>query len=248
MKTFVVTGVGEANGLGAQICDALSFMLCGNVKIIAICEPGKAPEGAIHQFFSCDLTKPHDTYKLLHAIGKDNPKIDGLIHCAGISKMDWFPDLDYGDFLDSMSIGVGCLIPIIQGIGTQLSGGTILNIVSVGADRPYTTAFCYNTSKAALKMATLQLARELSVTHDISVFGISPSQLDGTPMTVSNDIEIIKKRGWTQNQIVKAQKTQSINGERIPAKDLAEYIAYLLSSKKNHKHFSGTITQYGTGV
>ena len=45
---------------------------------------------------------------------------------------------------------------------------------------PMTCSLAYNASKGAAHIMTLQLARELTKKHGITVFGIAPNKLKGT--------------------------------------------------------------------
>ena len=187
---FVITGVGAENSLGSKISNAIKQNI-PEAYIIAICEPGLAPNCRVDQFFSCDLSDLNSTKALFDAISKTNPNIYAVINCAGMNYMSWFGSLDIFQYEKVMTVNATSVIQIIQSLLPSLKNGTVLNIISAGAQRPYKTSLPYNASKAALRMITLQLARELKYTHNIDVFGISPSQIAGTELTKTVPVGIV---------------------------------------------------------
>ena len=127
----------------------------------------------------------------------------------------------------------------------KLRGGTVLNIISNASHVPMTCSLAYNASKAAAHMMTLQMARELKKTHDITVFGISPNKLKNTGMSAATDARVPGLRGWTPEQAAEYQRAALPSGEETDPEVLAEFIAFLLSNKERHKYLNGCILQYG---
>jgi NAD(P)-dependent dehydrogenase (short-subunit alcohol dehydrogenase family) len=125
------------------------------------------------------------------------------------------------------------------------SKGTVLNIVSNASHMPMTTSLAYNASKGAAHIMTLQLARELSKRHGITVFGISPNKLKGTEMSKDIEEQVIKHRGWTREYAEQYQINALLAGEETDPAQLAEFIAFLLSTKPRHKFLTGCILPYG---
>ena len=123
--------------------------------------------------------------------------------------------------------------------------GTILNIVSNAAHMPMTCSLAYNASKGAAHIMTLQMARELTKKHGITVFGIAPNKLSGTGMSESIDEQVVKTRGWANAYARQYQLNGLLTGEETPPQRLAEFIAYLLQSKEHHKYLTGCILPYG---
>ena len=125
------------------------------------------------------------------------------------------------------------------------SKGTIVNIVSNAAHMPMTCSLAYNASKAAAHIMTLQMARELTKKHGITVFGIAPNKLSGTGMSDSIDEQVVKTRGWSKEYAQEYQLNGLLTGEETPPKLLAEFVAYLLKDKQHHKYLTGCILPYG---
>jgi NAD(P)-dependent dehydrogenase (short-subunit alcohol dehydrogenase family) len=123
--------------------------------------------------------------------------------------------------------------------------GTILNIVSNASHMPMTTSLAYNASKGAAHIMTLQLARELTKKHGVTVFGISPNKLRGTGMSADIERQVVEHRGWTPQFAEAYQRQALLTGEETDPAELAMFINYLLSSKQRHKYLAGCILPYG---
>lgn len=233
----MITGVGsdsDRQSLGTMIAFALKRADPTNhITGIYLDDPCDFCDKNIYMDLSCKVE--HVDY------GADS--LDCLINAAGTNKMNWFEDMTYDDFQHVMKVNLEAPIFLIQNLLPELikAKGTVLNIISMGAHKPFRTSLPYNVSKAALKMATHQLARELS---DVTVFGISPNELEGTGMTLDNAKEIQRIRGWSEEQAEK-YRLASGAGERADPMVLAEFIAYLLIKKERHINLNGVDLYYG---
>ena len=156
--------------------------------------------------------------------------IDILINNAGVNLIDWLENFEedmWDKVMDTNAKGIylmtkACLPSLIK------SKGTVVNIVSNAAH-----------------IMTLQLARELTKKHGITVFGIAPNKLSGTGMSDSIDEQVVKTRGWTKEYAQEYQLNGLLAGEETPPERLAEFIAFLLQSKEHHKYLTGCILPYG---
>jgi NAD(P)-dependent dehydrogenase (short-subunit alcohol dehydrogenase family) len=245
MRTYIITGVGKKNSLGNLIANAIKTRhryFHQECRIIAITAPGQAAEtSSCDQSFTCDLSGFANIKNLFTQLEKMNPEINCLINCAGMNKMDWFEDVDFSDFRDVMAVNCYAPIFITQYLFPSLARakGTVFNVISMGAHKPFRTSLAYNVSKAGLLMATKQLAREL-IDKGITVFGVSPNELSGTGMTLENAKEICRIRGWTPDQVEKARGV-----EQTSPNALADFVAYLLTEDSNHKMMNGVDLYYG---
>jgi NAD(P)-dependent dehydrogenase (short-subunit alcohol dehydrogenase family) len=106
-------------------------------------------------------------------------------------------------------------------------------------------SLAYNASKGAAHIMTLQMARELYQRHGITVFGISPNKLSGTPMSDSIDRQVCEQRGWAMEKAREYQLAGLATGEETDPEVLAEFIAFLVSTKKRHQYLHGCILPYG---
>jgi NAD(P)-dependent dehydrogenase (short-subunit alcohol dehydrogenase family) len=173
--------------------------------------------------------------------------IDVLINNAGVNLIDWLEDFEedmWDKVMDTNAKGIymmtkACLPSLIR------RKGTVINIVSNAAHMPMTCSLAYNASKGAAHIMTLQLARELTKKHGITVFGIAPNKLKGTGMSDAIDDQVVKTRGWTKEYAQQYQLNGLLTGEETPPQRLAEFVAFLLQSKEHHKYLTGCILPYG---
>lgn len=189
-----------------------------------------------------DVTKPDLSNGLVPIL-----ELDILINNAGVNIIDWlenFTEEQWDKVVDTNAKGIfmmskACLPLLIK------SKGTILNIVSNAAHMPMTCSLAYNASKGAAHIMTLQLARELTKKHGITVFGIAPNKLCNTQMSKSIDEQVVKTRGWTKEHAVQYQLNGLLTGQETPPELVADFISYLLKDKESHKFLTGCIIPYG---
>ena len=222
MSNILITGSGK--GLGKAMKDEL--------------------EKQGHNILGYDINDGNDVTK---AKISGSINIDVLINNAGVNLIDWlenFTEDMWDKVMDVNAKGIymmsrACLPSLIK------NRGTILNIVSNAAHMPMTCSLAYDASKGAAHIMTLQMARELTKKHGITVFGIAPNKLSGTGMSKSIDEQVVKTRGWTKEHAQQYQLNGLLTGEETPPQRLAEFIAYLLQSKEHHKYLTGCILPYG---
>ena len=222
MSNILITGSGK--GLGKAMKDEL--------------------EKQGHLVIGYDINNGDDVTKAETA---SSINVDVLINNAGVNLIDWlenFTEDMWDKVMDVNAKGIymmsrACLPSLIK------NKGTILNIVSNASHMPMTCSLAYNASKGAAHIMTLQMARELTKKHGITVFGIAPNKLSGTGMSESIDEQVVKTRGWANDYARQYQLNGLLTGEETPPQRLAEFIAYLLQSKEHHKYLTGCILPYG---
>lgn len=199
-----------------------------------------------HDVISFDIEAGHDVRDPQGTYG-DCPDVDVLINCAGINITNWLQNVTDKDWDDTMDINAKGIFKMTQWAMPRLaeSKGTVLNIVSNASHMPMTTSLAYNASKGAAHIMTLQLARELTKLHGITVFGISPNKLRGTNMSKDIETQVVKHRGWTPEFAAQYQLNALLAGAETEPSVLAEFVAFLLSSKQRHVFLSGCIIPYG---
>lgn len=223
MSNIIVTG-GDA-GLGKEIVDFLNL------------------DG--HNVLSYDIKQGYDVL---------NPdpflvgsfKVDVLINCAGINKINWLENVAEADWDAVMDVNVKGIFKMSQAFLPRLieRKGTIVNIVSNAAHMPMRCSAAYNASKGAALILTKQLARELT-NKGVTVFSVSPNKLAGTEMSNSIDQQVVQTRGWSLEEAQRYQLAGLLTGEETPPEAVAEFIAFLLQDKAHHRYLSGCDLPYG---
>lgn len=171
-----------------------------------------------------------------------------LINCAGVNYINWHEDTpleEWDRVMDTNALALWLTTKELLKVGAFNRPATILNIVSNASHKPMTNSAAYNASKGAAHILTLQMDRELRPRHGISVFGISPNKLAGTGMSNYIDERVCELRGWTREQADAYQRSALPAGEETDPGTLAEFIAFLVSTRQRHKYLAGTVIPYG---
>lgn len=226
MKTALVTGA--ASGLGALIADHLV-------------EKG-------YSVFRFDKKYGEDVVDpdLDYLPAEFQSRIDVLVNCAGINRINWLEDVSGDEWDAVMDTNAKGIFKMTQALLPQLrkARGTVLNIVSNAAHMPMRSSAAYNASKGAALILTKQLARELAA-DGITVFSVSPNKLKGTGMSDDIDQQVCKVRGWSMEEAQRYQLQGLLTGEETDPAALAEFIGFLLSTKERHKALAGCDIPYG---
>lgn len=201
-----------------------------------------------HSVWQYDLADGNDVCDP-HFVGNlaDMTHLDVLINNAGVNLIDWLENFEEHQWDTVMDTNAKGIYMMTRALLPKLieSKGTVVNIVSNAAHMPMTCSLAYNASKGAAHIMTLQLARELTKKHGITVFGVAPNKMSGTGMSDSIDNQVVATRGWTKEYAQQYQLAGLLTGEETPPQAVAEFIAYLLQDKEHHKYLTGCILPYG---
>jgi NAD(P)-dependent dehydrogenase (short-subunit alcohol dehydrogenase family) len=178
---------------------------------------------------------------------------DLLINCAGIVTLDWLGNLTEHDWDAVMGANAKSIFLVTKALTREQeggqprlkAGGTILNIVSNAADQPMTHSLLYNASKGAAKSMTMQMARELRQSHDLTVFGVSPNKMAGTGMSDAVDRRAAALRGITLEEAQAYQASRLPFGVETPVACVADFICWLVNRPERNRHLAGCIIPYG---
>jgi len=170
---FMATGLAEA---GADV--VITSRKMKNLEATAA-EIGKEC-GVKVLPFPCDISKEEDIDNLLKAAKEQFPRIDILLNNAGAT---WgaptleFP-LERWDQVFNVNVrGVWMLTQKVARIMKEQGGGNIINLSSImgyrGVEEELFPAIAYNSTKAAIRILTMNLAVKLA-SYNIRVNGIAP--------------------------------------------------------------------------
>lgn len=227
MSRILITGA--ASGLGAALAAELA----------------KVPHDHTILPFDRNLD-PRDNVLFPEISRYRDADVDVLINCAGINRINWLQHVSSEEWDAVVDTNVKGIFKMTQHFLPTLTArkGTVLNIVSNAAHMAMRCSAAYNASKGAALILTKQLARELS-DREITVFSVSPNKLRGTGMSDDIDEQVMKTRGWTREQAQAYQLNGLLLKEETPVEAVAQFIAFLLQTKENHRYLSGCDIPYG---
>lgn len=171
-----------------------------------------------------DVTRDTDLFDYV----SNNGPYDVAVYAAGIASLQWIDDFMPADpyisppqFMEVYDVNVFGFLRLLTALKrTQADGGRILAIVSDAATTPMRGSMAYCTSKAALSMAVRCAAREMG--PEWCVNGLSPSAVEGTPMSDWIDKMVPVFRGWTEEQARSYEVGSIPKGRRVSTQEVAE--------------------------
>ncbi|MCM1568116.1 MAG: SDR family oxidoreductase [Roseburia sp.] len=218
-KKILVTGA--SSGIGRETAILLSQI---GAKVVAVARNQEAlqetlsmMEGEGHYCIACDLSQTEKIEELVNeAVSYDGQKLDGLVHCAGITKTCALRMLSIDKIDEVMRINYYSFIELMRQYEKKKNnnGGSVVAISSKAAKSNNKGQLAYAPSKAALNSAVKVLAKELAH-KNIRVNSIMPGFIH---TKMANDYF---------NQADRDSVNQLLGvGEPI---DIANMAAYLLS-------------------
>lgn len=142
--------------------------------------------------FQADLLKANEPGQLVSSVINWGGRLDGLINNASTFYPTPIGDITEDHWIDL--VGSNFKVPLFLSQEAvphlQKTGGTIVNIVDIHAQRPLRNHVVYGPAKAALAMLTRSLAKDLA--PDIRVNGVAPGAIlwpeDNMPDAVQETI------------------------------------------------------------
>lgn len=188
-KRILVTGA--SSGIGRQIaisCSQMGATVTGTGRDASkLDETLSLLSGPDHLMVSADLTQPSGRDSVFAAIA--NP-VEGIVHCAGISRLSPVRMMTEAHLLEIMAINVNAPMLLTQGLLKKQKiqdGGSILFISSIAAHIGVAGVAGYSGSKAALLAMMRCLAMEV-VKRKIRVNCLSPSLVE-TPLFAAMELQ-----------------------------------------------------------
>lgn len=229
-KKFVVTGASSGIGRSTAICLAnqgaqVVLMARDTVQL----EETKAVmTGSGHQIISADLGEMVDMTELFNLMVEDGKKLDGLVHCAGVSQVLPLNGLRRNKIEECMKINFYAFVELVRLYAKKKynnKGGSVVAISSIAACQPEKCQTAYAASKGALNAAVQSLAFELADKH-IRINSIMPGFVN---------TRMIEEKTDFLNDKVRESKARQILGI-IEPEEIANVVSFLLSEA------SGAIT------
>lgn len=181
-KTVLVTGA--AKRIGREI--ALAFAQRGaNVAITYLSSQAEAEE-TVHALaghdvdalaIRCDLRNPEDIEQTVSAVVNDLGRIDLLVNNAGVFESEALENISVEQWDAMFTTNTRAPFLMAKAAHPHLRAvkGRILNIGSLGGLHPWATHAHYCTSKAALHMLSMTMAKAWA--PEISVNCIAPGMI-----------------------------------------------------------------------
>mgnify|MGYP001814608325 CR=1 FL=1 len=142
--------------------------------------------------FQADLLKAADIPGLISGVVEWGGRLDGLVNNASTfypTPVGTITETEWNDLVGSNFKGP-LFVSQEAAPHLQETGGTIVNIVDIHAQRPLRNHAVYGPAKAALAMLTRALAKDLA--PDVRVNGVSPGAIlwpeDGTSEAMQKTI------------------------------------------------------------
>ena len=218
-KTILITGASAGIGKGvALMCSKLGaqcVITARNEQRLS--ETLNAMEGEGHQMLLADLTD----FKNLESFISQMPKLDGIVHCAGIGQRKMAKLLDEEDIDAVMNANFKGPVMLQNELLKQKKinkGASIVFIASIATESPSMGNSIYSASKGALLSYSLCLKEELAP-RMIRVNCISPAMV-WTELVLSDGISV--------DQLKRDEAKYPLKRYGQP-EDVAHLAAFLLS-------------------
>lgn len=180
MVTAFVTGAGIRVGKAIAIALARAgydVILHANESRAALEEVAEAIRAMGREAFlvAADLSDPLEVERLAAGVATMHPRIDLLVHNAGVYEKVPFEKVSRDAYRRMQAINLEAPYFLTQGLLPSLRASpapAVINITDIGGERPVAGYSHYSLSKAGLLMLTRALAVELA--PQIRVNAVSP--------------------------------------------------------------------------
>lgn len=151
---------------------------------------------------------------------------DSIVYSAGVNHPEMLGKVRMDSLFRTYQINVLGFVEILNEVARHEKPCSILAIVSDSAHTAMRGSIAYASSKAALQHAIRCAARELA--PRVRVNGISPSVVNGTPMTEKVDRLIPKIRGWSPERTKAYELSMSPSQRRCTVDEVAKLAVDIL--------------------
>ena len=218
-KTILVTGASSGIGRGIAItCSKMGASVIINGRNEQrLAETLQEMKGEGHLSLAADLSRTEAVTSMVNQL----PKLDGIVHCAGIGQMILCRQLQESDLDDMMDVNFKSPVMLQTKLLKQKKinkGASIVFIASIANDSPRIGNAMYSASKGAIISYANCLALELAP-RLIRVNCILPAMIW---------TDLIYKGGITEEDLKEDEKKYPLKRYGKP-EDVANLSVYLLS-------------------
>ena len=218
-KTILVTGASSGIGRGIAVtCSKMGAnIVLGGRNEARLNETLSEMEGDDHVLAVADLMKMEELEKMVDIL----PKLDGIVHCAGIGQRILCKQLQETDVDNVMDMNFKAPVLLQTEILKKKKinkGASIVFIASIAAESPSVGNSIYSASKGAIISYANCLVVELAP-RKIRVNCISPAMVW---------TDLIFKGGITEEELKEDEKRYPLKRYGTPD-DIANLSIYLLS-------------------
>lgn len=196
-KKALITGA--ARGIGEAIANGFIEAGC-EIGIFDINEPQSLNSNTF--FKQLDLTSEQEINKGFEEFINYYDTIDILVNCAGVTIPNISQDYVTDDWIKTMSINLTSIFTLCRITGNamigQQSGGSIINVTSIGAEQGFPSNPAYCSSKGGLKQLTKALAYDWGQ-YNIRVNNLVPGYTN-TPMN---------KNSWNTDELRESRSSHT---------------------------------------
>jgi NAD(P)-dependent dehydrogenase (short-subunit alcohol dehydrogenase family) len=218
-KTVLVTGASSGIGQGIAVtCSRMGARVMVNARNEQrLQQTLSLLEGEGHEMLTCELT---DHEAIVSMVGK-LPKLDGIVHCAGIGERTLCKNIVEADVDKMMSANFKAPVMLQTEILRQKKinkGSSIIFVASIANESPSIGNALYSASKGALISYANCLQLELAP-RQVRVNCISPAMVW---------TDLIFKGGVTEEELKMDEQKYPLKRYGKPD-DIANLAVYLLS-------------------
>jgi NAD(P)-dependent dehydrogenase (short-subunit alcohol dehydrogenase family) len=185
-KNIIVTGAGSGIGRETSIVLARegATVIMMDISAEGLTETASMGGEQCHSY-PIDLTEATTVAETISKIVNDYGKLDGLVHCAGISSRKPLNVLSKEGFEKILNVNFYAFVDLVKAFAKKKysnDGGSVVVMSSISSIRGYKAKSEYNVSKAAVDAFVRCMSLELA-SRRIRVNSIMPGEVL-TPMAI----------------------------------------------------------------
>ena len=191
----------------------------------------------------CDVTDERQIAALVEAVGREHPKVHGLVHSIAFANYEdysgVFHQVRKEDFLEAVDVSCYSLIAISNAFANLLDARASVVTISISTTRMTVESYGYLApAKAALDSAVAFLAKSFSRFSQIRFNAVRAGLLK---TSASAGIP-----GYVDNYLFAEQAT--LRKRALTTEEVANTVAFLLSERSSGINAQGIVVDCGMGT